>query len=97
MSEINHRAYLNIKDIPVKKDGESEKDFQARLEYFRKNDLRIAIPGRGMVNFGFDNYFTVGNPVMGNFDFQVRKKFKDGEETGETSYNPENGGHFSIV
>lgn len=97
MSEINHRAFLNTNDVPVKKSGESEEDFQAKMEYFRKNDLRVVIPGMGKVNFAFDQYFTVGRGVIGNGDDKPIVKMADGvEDLNSITYNPERGGSFSV-
>lgn len=97
MSEIRNRVHLNSHDVPVRKDGESEADFEARMEYFRKNDLRIVVPGTGKKNFAFDYYFTVGNGVISNGDDKPLIKMQGGRENLESiSYNPERGGSFSV-
>lgn len=97
MAEVRNRVYMNSKDVPVRKAGESDTDFEARMEHFRKNDLRIVIAGKGKVNFGFTNNFIPGAGVINNGDDRPRQMMIDGVETKEYSFNPYGGSSFSFV
>lgn len=97
MNTVKKRVYLNTHDIPVRKENESVQDFNARMEYFRKTDLRISIPNMGMVNFAFDHCYTVGVGTIGNGDDKPRIKMVNGEiDYSSVTYNPQRGGYFSI-
>lgn len=94
---VHNRVYLNPVDVPVRKEGESDEDFNARMEYFRKNDLRVPIAGVGMVNFRFDRNYIVGLGVINNGDDKPRVKMAYGKPTGEITYEPYAGSSFSVV
>lgn len=95
--KIKNRVYMNSHDIPVKKEGESDADFEARMEFFRKNDMRVPIAGKGKPNFGFTNNYNKGQGIINNGDDTVMRKMVDGDETGDKSYDPAGGSSFSIV
>ena len=97
MSEIHNRVYLNAKEIPIRSENESPADFESRMEFFRKNDLRIPLAGRGMPNFGFDSNYIVKLGTINNGDDLPRRRMEYGKETGEITYNPYAGGAFSIT
>lgn len=60
--------HLNAQDAPVKQPGESDRDYQARLEHYRKHDHRIPVAGLGKVNFGYyrvyDGSGVVNRPAL---------------------------------
>ena len=95
--KINNRVYMNSHNIPIQKEGESDSDFESRMEYFLKNDMRVPIAGKGKLNFGFTNNFNVGQGVINNGDDTTMRKMEDGDETDSVSYDPNGGSSFSIV
>lgn len=46
------------------------------------NDNRVAVPGRGFVNFGFDQYFRLPGGMMNETDQKAHPILTDNEITG---------------
>ena len=83
MADIFIVQHLNQHEVPVKGENESEQDFNARMEWFRKHDKRIAVAGLGMVNFSFPIQYTLGNPVFNNRQSKPHEVWEEGYPTGE--------------
>lgn len=91
--EVISYIHLNNTGVPIKEDGESEEQFQARLERFRRADRRVATDLHGKVNFGFGNSFKIGNGVIGLRDWEPKKSSK----TDDVFYDPNRPGGWSIA
>ena len=86
--------------MPKRKEGESDEDFKARQELYRKTDCRVPIAGFGMPNLGFGVSYKNGGGVIGNtMKTPVEKSgMKDGKygPTGEYVYDPSTPGSWSL-
>ena len=91
---------LNARAVPVKAEGESDTDFQARMAWFRKHDRRVPIAGFGMPNLGFGVSYSNGAGVIGNTTRRpVQKWDKVGDDyspTGQYIYDPRTYGAWSL-
>ena len=96
MENVFHYIHLNSEDVPIKNDGESDEDFEKRLERFRQADRRVATDLHGKVNFGFARKYRIGNGVIGIRDWEPKVKMIDGVEDGTVNYDPHAGGSWSL-
>ena len=96
MTEVSKYVHLNHTGVPVKEAGETEENFQKRMERFRQADRRVVTDLHGKVNFGFGQNFLIGNGVIGLRDWEPKKKMVDGAETGTVYYNPNQKGGWSL-
>ena len=102
MSELIYlKDRLCRNEIPVRGEGESEGDFQARMEIFRKEDRRVPIAGRGKENFGWCVSCLLGEGnttgTLGNRDALPMPVMQDGEETGRLVGHFYGGGTFLSI
>ena len=95
--KMSYHVRLNHVEVPERAPGESDQEWEARLERFRQIDRRVAVDGHGRPNFGFGVTFTLGQGVIrGAGDWAPKIHFQDGAETGEVSYEPEAPGGWSL-
>lgn len=95
-----HYRHLNTRNVPVKQEGESDADFKARLDWFRKHDNRVPVAGWGMPNFGFGVSYGFGGGVLCNtMKTALEKSEMDGENYGPSDdyvYAPRTYGSWSL-
>lgn len=88
------------KAVPVRKEGESDADFNARMEWFRRRDRRVPVAGFGMMNFGFGVSYRNGAGVLCNTIRCPIQKWKNVGETyeavNEFSVDPLTYGSWSV-
>lgn len=93
---VEHYAYMNSRPVPVRAEGESKEDFEARMAWYREHDRRIPVHGHGVCNFGFGVSFNVGGGVLGYRGWRPVEKVVDGYGTGEfAKYEPSTRGGWS--
>ena len=98
---ISRYIHWNARNVPEKKEGESEQDFQNRMEWFRKFDKRVPIAGVGKVNFGFGYRTILGTGVIGDKIDRPTEKWAKNDEgvycgTGEYTWEKSQKGGFSM-
>jgi len=95
MAKIAHYQYVNTSGIPVKGQNETSADFEARMQWYRDHDNRVAVPG-GKINYGHYISYIPGN---GMFGISVDKPYQiqtDSGTAGQWVYDPNVGGSFSV-
>ena len=99
---ISRYIHWNARNVPERKEGESEQDFQARMEWFRKYDRRVPVAGVGKLNFGFGYRTVLGTGVIGDRMDRPTEKWNTNSDgvycgTGEYVHEKSQKGGFSKV
>ncbi|MBP5458841.1 MAG: hypothetical protein J6Y62_01505 [Clostridia bacterium] len=97
---ISKYVHWNSRAVPARKEGESDEDFEARMEWFRKHDRRVPVAGFGKRNFGFGCNYVPGSGTIGVLKTRPREiwRAEDGlyRGTGEYVRAGEQKGSWSV-